>query len=246
MSDLLPEEARNPLRARGLRPRVFGLPLLPFAGLILISLIIPGPFLAVATHLNSAIPNIFTHGFTIAAFIFLLTYMWAALSPLGKIRIDGEDAMPILSRWNWMAITLTTTFVIGILFWATAEPIYHLTELGGLGVPAGDQEAATFALSSLYLHWSFMPYAIYTVPGLAFALAYHNLCLPFSLANPIRAITRKRLLDAVRDALDGFALRFWPYLSRLYGPRLCNGQSDLALPFRAALHSVPVSLEGQP
>ena len=70
-------------------------------------------------------------------------------------------------------------------------------------------------------------YAIYTVPGLAFALAYHNLCLPFSLATPIRAITRKRLLDAVRDALDGFALRFWPYLSRLYGPRLCDGQSDI-------------------
>ncbi len=150
-----------------------------------------------------------------------------ALSPLGKIRIDGEDATPILSRWNWMAITLTTTFVIGILFWATAEPIYHLTELGGLGVPAGDQEAEPLRSLRYICIGPLCPYAIYTVPGLAFALAYHNLCLPFSLASPIRAITRKRLLDAVRDALDGFALRFWPYLSRLYGPRLCDGQSDI-------------------
>lgn len=184
----------------------------------------PGPFLTVSSHLNTAILDIFTHGFTVAAFVFLLTCLWAALSPLGKIRIGGETATPILSLWNWMAVTLTTTVAIGILFWATAEPIYHLTEPGGLDLPESGTGAAKFALSSLYLHWSFTPYAIYTVPGLAFALAYHNLRLPFSLASPIRAVTGKRLPDVARDALDGFAL-----LALLFGLAASLGAGILSL-----------------
>ena len=143
------------LKRRGLRPSVFAIPLLFFAILIVTSLLFPVSFLAVATQLNTAILNLFTHGFTVAAFCFLLTCLWAALSPLGKIKIGGEDATPLLSKWNWMAITLTTTVAIGILFWATAEPIYHLNEPGGLDVPPGGETAQRFALSSLYLHSSF-------------------------------------------------------------------------------------------
>lgn len=203
---------------------MFGLPLLAFALLIVTSLIAPAPFLRVATGLNTAILDIFSHGFAVAAFIFLLTCVWAALSPLGRVRIGGAHATPILSRWNWMAITLTTTVAIGILFWATAEPIYHLGEPGGLDMEPGSDGAARFALSSLYLHWSFTPYAIYTVPGLAFALAYHNLHLPFSLASPIRAVTGKRLPEGVRDALDGFAL-----LALLFGLAASLGAGILSL-----------------
>lgn len=218
------EPLRQRFRALGLRPRVFGGPLLVFALLIGTSLIAPGPFLRIATTLNTAILDIFTHGFTIAAFVFLLTCLWAAVSPLGKVRIGGADAKPILSQWNWMAITLTTTVAIGILFWATAEPIYHLAEPGGLDIAPGSDAAAEFALSSLYLHWSFTPYAIYTVPGLAFALAYHNLRLPFSLASPIRAVTGKRLPNVVRDGLDGLAL-----LALLFGLSASLGAGILSL-----------------
>ncbi|WP_298914503.1 BCCT family transporter [uncultured Algimonas sp.] len=211
-------------RAYRLRPRVFALPLSAFAALILTSLLAPGPFLGAATALNTAILNVFSHGFTVAAFLFLMTCAWAALSPLGRVRIGGAKATPILSRWNWAAITLTTTVAIGILFWATAEPIYHLSEPGGLDVAPGSAAAADFALSSLYLHWSFTPYAIYTVPGLAFALAYHNLRLPFSLASPIQAATGRGLPDGVRDALDGFAL-----LALLFGLAASLGAGILSL-----------------
>lgn len=188
------------------------------------SLITPGPFLRVATQLNTAILNVFSHGFAVAAFLFVITCIWAALSPLGRIRIGGEAAKPMLSIWNWMAITLTTTVAIGILFWATAEPIYHLLQPAGLPIEPGSEAAATFALSTLFMHWAFTPYAIYTVAGLTFALAYHNYRLPFSLASPIRVVRGKRLPDPVRDALDGFAL-----LALLFGLSASLGAGILSL-----------------
>lgn len=195
-----------------------------FAVLIGASLLVPDPFLRVATRLNTALLDTFSHAFAWAAFLFLLTCLWAALSPLGRVRIGGQDAEPILSRWNWMAITLTTTVAIGILFWATAEPIYHLSEPGGLDVDPGGEAAARFALSTLYMHWSFTPYAIYTVPGLAFALAYHNLRLPFSLASPVSAMMRRPVPKGARDMLDGLAL-----LALLFGLAASLGAGILSL-----------------
>lgn len=212
------------LRRRGLRPRVFGLPLCLFAMMIVSSLAAPQTFLGVATYLNTAILNIFSHAFSFAAFVFLLTCLWAALSPLGKIRIGGAAATPILSRWNWMAITLTTTIATGILFWATAEPIYHLGAPGGLSLQPGGEAAQRFALSTLFLHWSFTPYAIYTIPGLTFALAYHNFKLPFSLASPVRAMRGKAIADPLRDVIDGLAL-----LSLLFGLSASLGAGILSL-----------------
>ncbi|MEM7728059.1 MAG: BCCT family transporter [Pseudomonadota bacterium] len=208
----------------GLRGRVFAGPLLIFAALILASLAAPAAFLGVATRLNTAILDGFGRIFAYAAFAFVLTCAWAALSPLGRVRIGGAEATRLLSPWNWMAITLTTTVAIGILFWSTAEPVYHLAQPGGTGAEPGSPEAARFALSTLYMHWSFTPYAIYTVPGLAFALAYHNLRLPFSLASPVRAATGRDMPRGARDGLDGLAL-----LALLFGLAASLGAGILSL-----------------
>ncbi|MEM9599539.1 MAG: BCCT family transporter [Pseudomonadota bacterium] len=197
----------SPSAARkGLRRAVFAGPLLIFVLLIMTSLIAPQALLRTASWLNTLILDLFAYAFAWVAFGFVLTCLWAALSPLGKIRIGGAAARPIVSRWNWMAITLTTTLAIGILFWATAEPIYHLTDPGERNVSPGSAGAAQFALSSLYMHWSVTPYAIYTVAGLTFALAYHSWRLPFSLASPFRIITGRPVPRVAEDSLDGLAV----------------------------------------
>ena len=195
-----------------------------FAVLIVTSLLVPERFLAVTSAINTQILDRLVYGFAGATFLFVLTCLWAAASPLGAIRIGGKDAKPILSKWNWMAITLTTTVAIGILFWATAEPIYHLADPGGLDTPPGSERAGRFALSSLFMHWAISPYAIYTIPGLTFALAYHNWHLPFSLASPFRAMRGRAVPRAVGDGLDGLAV-----LSLLFGLAASLGAGILSL-----------------
>ncbi|MCI4670614.1 MAG: BCCT family transporter [Bacteroidia bacterium] len=122
--------------------------------------------------------------FSWATFAFLLILIAVYFSPLGKIRIGGKDAKPLLTRWRWFAITLTTTIATGILFWGTAEPMYHMhSPPSGLGLQANSPEAAVFAMSTMFMHWTITPYGIYTLAGLAFALAYYNMRQPFSLGS---------------------------------------------------------------
>lgn len=189
-----------------IRKIVFWMPLTVFAALVVASLIVPQSFLKVVTHINDWILDTLSNVFAIGSFIFVLTCIWAALSPLGKIKIGGASAKPLLSRWNWIAITLTTTVAIGILFWAAAEPIYHLYDPAGLPYTSTSREAAKFSMASLYMHWSFTPYAIYTIPGLTFALCYYNLKKPFSLSSPISVLTGRSVPPLASQCLDGLAL----------------------------------------
>lgn len=116
--------------------------------------------------------------------VILITAIFA--SPLGAVRIGGVAAKPILKRWNWFAITLCTTIATGILFWGTAEPITHLNAPPDFaGAEPRGADAARFAISTLFMHWSVTPYCLYAAPALAFALAYHNLRGPYSLSGPL-------------------------------------------------------------
>lgn len=206
-----------------IRQLVFWLPIAVFVTLVTASFIQPENFLQSVTAINDWILAIFGSAFALAAFAFVLTCLWAFFSPLGKIRLGGVDANPILTRWNWFAITLSTTIAIGILFWATAEPIYHLYDTGGAAQP-GSAQAEIFSLASLFMHWAITPYAIYTVPALTFALVYHNLKLPFSLSSPIAALIGRPLPGIAAQLLDALCL-----LSLLFGLAASLGAGILSI-----------------
>jgi len=206
-----------------IRPIVFWLPISIFVALVAASFLRPEGFLQSVTAINDWILAVFGNVFALAAFAFVLTCLWAFFSPLGKIKLGGADATPILSRWNWFAITLSTTIAIGILFWATAEPIYHLYDTGGAAEPQS-AKAEIFSLASLFMHWAFTPYAIYTVPALTFALVYHNLKLPFSLSSPLAALIGRPLPNFAAQLLDAICL-----LSLLFGLSASLGAGILSI-----------------
>ena len=145
--------------------------------------------------------------FGITALLMLITVVVAFVSPLGKVKIGGPDATPLLGRWKWFSIMLCTTVAIGILFWAVAEPMFHLMSPPGFAdVPPGSQEAGEFALSTMYLHWTFTPYAIYSVPALVFALAYYNRGASYSLGALIQPILGRRTPVRLADGIDAICL----------------------------------------
>lgn len=167
-------------------------------------------FLAAATASNDWILAHFGGLFSLASFAAVLLIAFVFFSPLGKVRIGGEEAVPVLNRWNWFAVTLCTTIATGILFWGTAEPLFHFNDPPAFAHAAGRSAGAeTFALSTLYMHWSITPYAIYAAPALAFALAYYNLGKPYSLSGPLSVVMGGAARGpgaAVIDAIALFAL----------------------------------------
>ena len=141
-------------------------------------------FLAFCNQTNQWILQHFGWLFTWTAFLFLIVLAVIYFSPAGKIRIGGSSAQPILTRWKWFAIALCTTVATGIFFWGMAEPIYHLHQPpAGLGLEANSKSAANFAMATMFMHWSFTPYGIYTVAGLLFALVYYNLRQSFRISS---------------------------------------------------------------
>ncbi|MGL5908059.1 MAG: BCCT family transporter [Shewanella sp.] len=167
-------------------------------------------FLSITSKLNTLILDKLDWLFLSGGFVMVITCIIAFISPLGSVIIGGKNSTPILSKWRWATITLCTTSAAGILFWATAEPLFHLySPPKSLNLIPGSAGAANFSLSTMYMHWSLTPFAIYSVPALAFALAYYNLKSKFSISSAfIPVIGKKRSLSIgwFIDSMSMFAL----------------------------------------
>ncbi|WP_375210785.1 BCCT family transporter [Hyphococcus sp.] len=192
------------------RPLVFWPPVALLTAALAFSLIDFDRFHHLVSAANQWILRHFDWLFSYGSFAAVLLIGWVVISPLGAVRIGGPNAKPILSRWNWFSITLCTTIAIGILFWGSAEPMFHIKAPPPYAhINPYTEDASTFAISSMFMHWTITPYAIYTVPALAFALAHYNLGRPYSLSGPLslvfgRAATGKA--GAVIDAVGLYAL----------------------------------------
>lgn len=137
---------------------------------------------------------------------FFLVLGVAFVSPLGKVRIGGDGASPLFKPWTWFAIALGTTTAVGILFWASAEPIYHMTAPPkSLGITPNSLESGRFALATLFMHWTLIPHAIYTLPALLFALSFFNDKKPFSIASCLHPFSIDGL-DSVIDSISLYCL----------------------------------------
>src|SRR5690606_28249130 len=116
---------------------------------------------------NSIVEFAFTNFgwlFQLSGVIFLAVCMYLALSRHGKRKIGGPDAKPELSNWNWFSITLCSGIGTGILFYGIAEPVTHfMSPPEKLGIVAGSEVAAVFSMSQSFIHYTFIPYAMYSL-----------------------------------------------------------------------------------
>lgn len=192
---------------KSVRPLVFWPPFLLLFIAVAASLINLQGFLRVTTAINNAALANIGWLFMLTALVMVITCVIVFLSPLGRVRIGGDSAQPLLTPWRWFSITLCTTVAVGIMFWSTAEPLFHLhAPPSAMHLTADSPEAARFALSTMFLHWSFTPYAIYTVPALLFALMHYNLGKPYSLGALFTPLIGDRLIGRKGRALDALAL----------------------------------------
>ncbi|OLS38243.1 BCCT transporter [Alkalihalophilus pseudofirmus] len=145
--------------------------------------------------------------FSLSGFLMVLVCVGVYFSKLGKVRIGGASAKPLLSFKNWFAITLTTTIAAGITFWGISEPIYHLIwPPEAMGLEPNSAGAAIFSMSTMYLHWTITPYAIYCVPALMFAFAYYNMKRPFSLGSTLAPLLGDKVNGRWGKTIDAICL----------------------------------------
>ncbi len=152
---------------------------------------------------NSWILTYFSSFFSwgVLAFVLLLAIVY--FLPFSKQIIGGKEAKPLLSKWKWFSITLCTTIATGILFWGTAEPLFHFHQPPtDLQLNAGSREAATFAMSTMFMHWTISPYAIYTLAALVFSFTFYNLKRPFEVSATLYPLLGKYSCGWIGHVVD--------------------------------------------
>ncbi|WNC72742.1 BCCT family transporter [Thalassotalea psychrophila] len=190
-----------------IRPFVFWPTFIVLLSAVVLSFVDLKLFLDTTKLMNNQVLTHFSWLFSFGSFYLLILLIIVYFSKLGRIKIGGEKSIPLLSKPKWFSITLCTTLAVGVLFWATAEPIFHLNiPPSSSGLIPGSPQAALFSMSAMFLHWSFTPYAIYTVPALVFALAFYNLKLPFSISSSLYPVMGTKVIGKQGQFIDTIAL----------------------------------------
>ena len=107
--------------------------------------------------------------FIISGNIFVIFCLGLIVSPMGKIRLGGKDAVADYSFVSWLAMLFAAGMGIGLMFWSVAEPVAYFTGWyeTPLGVEANTPEAAKLALGATMFHW------VYTHGRFMVSLRYH-------------------------------------------------------------------------
>ncbi len=201
------EQNSQQKRRGGLNHGVFWPPFLLLIAAVVLNFVAPTRFNQFTTGLNDWILANFGWFFLVVGFLAVLLCLVICFSKFASVRIGGEHAEPLMPMWNWFAITVCTTIAVGILLWATAEPLTHLTKPpASKGLEPRSADAARFAMSSMYLHWTFTPYAIYAVASLMFGFAFYNMKKPFSLGSPLTPVIGDTGAKATGNLIDAICL----------------------------------------
>ena len=125
----------------------------------------------------------FDYLFMWAANIFVVFCLFLVLSPFGKIRIGGADAVAEHSTASWIAMLFAAGMGIGLMFWGVAEPTAYFTGWyeTPLNTPAHSEGAKAVALGTTMFHWGIHGWAIYSVVALSMAFFAYNKGLPLSM-----------------------------------------------------------------
>jgi BCCT family betaine/carnitine transporter len=143
-----------------------------------------------------------------AANIFVVFCIFLMVSPMGKIRLGGDDATPDYSYLGWFAMLFAAGMGIGLMFFGVSEPMSHFgSSMGGtsmengvrtdwapLGAAAGDPEGArNLGMAATIFHWALHPWAIYAVLALALTFFTYNRGLPLTLRSAFYPILGERV-----------------------------------------------------
>ncbi|WP_374055843.1 BCCT family transporter [Rossellomorea sp. FM04394] len=191
---------------KNIRHAVFWPPFLLLIGAAVLSFVSKDAFISTTTNANNWVIANLGWLFSITGLLMVVACIGVYFSPLGNVRIGGADAKPMLGYFNWFAITLTTT-IATLTFWGLVEPVYHVSAPPeSLGIEPNSPAAAVFSMSTLFLHWTITPYAIYCVPAVVFAFAYYNMRQPYSLSSTLAPLLGDKLKGRTGTVIDAVSL----------------------------------------
>ncbi len=182
--------------------------------------------------------------FLLTCSLLVLFCLYLIVSPLGKIRLGGQQAKPDYSTLTWIAMLFSAGLAIGLVYWGIAEPVqhfqtppFHMTKVYDPDQVYNAQHllpdanhpdvkaARDMSFAAVAFHWGFHAWAGYAVVGLALAFFAYNRGLPLALRSAFYPLLGERVWGWPGHIIDTLAV-----FATLFGlaPSLGLGSQQVA------------------
>ena len=158
----------------------------------------------VFSQLQSFITHRFRWLFIILMNVTVVFSLYIALSRYGDIRLGHQTEHPEYSLLSWFGMLFSAGIGIGLLYWGTAEPLYHF-----MSPPMGQAEtveAAKQAMSISFLHWGIHAWALYCVVALSLAYFHYRRGLPLSIRSVLFPLIGQKIYGKWGHVVDTLAV----------------------------------------
>ena len=172
--------------------------------------------------LRPTITNSFSWFLLSAGNFFVLFAVLLCITPLGRVRLGGQEATPDYGYVGWFSMLFAAGMGIGLMFFGVSEPMSHFaSSMGGisvgengirtdwapLGAAAGDVVAAkNLAMAATIYHWGLHPWAMYAVVALALAFFSYNYKLPLTLRSAFYPLLGEKVWGWSGHLIDTIAV----------------------------------------
>lgn len=161
---------------------------------------------AALSALNSWLLAHFGHWYMYVVFFYILVCVGLAVWPAtGRIHLGKPGEAPEFSRFSWFSMMFGAGIGIGMLTYATAEPIFHFGNnpdviRGTVLSETHDNVRPAFKWS--FLHWGFSAWACYALVGLALAFFSYSRGLPLTIRSGLTPLFGKALSGPLGHIVD--------------------------------------------
>ncbi|MFV0299346.1 MAG: BCCT family transporter [Paracoccus sp. (in: a-proteobacteria)] len=141
----------------------------------------------------------------VMAFYIIVCLGLALFPATGRILLGGPDTKPDFSRFSWVSMMFGAGVGIGMLTYATAEPLYHFATnpdvmMGNTAASSEDNIRAAMKWS--YFHWGLSAWGCYGMTGLALAFFSYSRGLPLTIRAGLTSLFGRSLEGPLGHAID--------------------------------------------
>lgn len=174
--------------------------------LIIWAVAFPDNAAGILSSMNSFLLSNFATWYTwVVAFFIIVCVVLAVIPSTGRLRMGLPDDKPEFSNFSWFSMMFGAGIGIGMLTFATAEPMFHFGNnpevLQGLA-EASTEGNVRNAYKWSFLHWGFSAWACYALVGLSLAYFSYRRNLPLTIRSGLTPLFGSRLSGTLGHVID--------------------------------------------
>ncbi|MFT5419942.1 MAG: choline/glycine/proline betaine transport protein [Candidatus Endobugula sp.] len=178
--------------------------------LVLWAIAFPENASSVLGQMNTFILAGFNYWYVYSMAFFVILCLALALWPkVGGLRLGRDEDVPEFSNFSWFSMMFGAGIGIGMLTFATAEPMYHFAKNPGTIMGLTDPSTLGNVREAYiwsFTHWGFAAWAAYAIVGLSLGYYSYRRGLPLTIRSSLTPLLGKKLSGPMGHTIDVVAV----------------------------------------